>query len=109
MPNHVHVLIHPDKPLAGIMQSWKSFTGRWALAHKAELELRIPGTTFWMREYWDRYMRDENHLRRTIDYVHDNPVKAGLCASPQAWPWSSARHHLGTPSSGSAAASTSPI
>ena len=102
MPNHVHALIRPNKPLAGIVQSWKSFTGRWALAHNTELALGIPGPAFWMREYWDRYMRDEHHFHRTVEYIHDNPVKAGLCASPQAWPWSSARHLLGTPSSGSA-------
>ena len=91
MPNHVHVLIRPDVRLAGIVQSWKSFTGRWALAHNAELELGVPGNVFWMREYWDRYIRNETHLRQVIDYIHFNPVKAGLCGSPQAWPWSSAR------------------
>ena len=42
MPNHVHVLIQPLVPLAGIVQSWKSFTGRWAMQHNAELELGVP-------------------------------------------------------------------
>jgi hypothetical protein len=37
MPNHVHVLLQPLTPLAGILQSWKSYTGRWALARNAEL------------------------------------------------------------------------
>jgi len=32
MPNHVHVLIEPNAPLAKIVQSWKSYTGRWAMA-----------------------------------------------------------------------------
>ena len=91
MPNHVHVLIQPGHPLSGIVQSWKSYTGRWALAHNAELELGVPGQSLWMREYWDRYIRDETHLRQTIAYIHENPVKAGLCSSPQLWPWSSAR------------------
>ena len=96
MPNHVHVLVQPGQPLSGIVQSWKSFTGRWALAHNAELELGVPGKVFWMREYWDRYIRDETHLRQTIDYICENPVKAGLCASPPLWPWSSARHVPGS-------------
>ena len=101
MPNHVHVLIQPSASLAGIVQSWKSYTGRWAMAHNAELELGVPGKSLWMSDYWDRYMRDEAHLRRTIDYIHENPVKAGLCATAAEWPWSSARH-LGTRSSSSA-------
>ncbi|HEV7667333.1 MAG TPA: transposase [Thermoanaerobaculia bacterium] len=91
MPNHVHALIEPVAPLGGIVQSWKSFTGRWALAHSAELGLNTPERSFWMREYWDRYIRDGKHLRQVIEYIHQNPVKAGLCPSPQAWPWSSAR------------------
>ena len=104
MPNHVHALIQPFAPLTAIVRSWKSFTGRWALAHNAELKLGIPGTIFWMREYWDRFMRDKNHLLRTIDYIHANPVKAGLSVEPEAWPWSSARLHLGAPGSSPASA-----
>ena len=102
MPNHVHVLIAPAETLGKIVQSWKSFTGRWALEHKAELGLGVPGReepglggpggkrAFWMREYWDRYIRDGDHLRQARDYIHRNPVKAGLCAAPEDWRWSSA-------------------
>lgn len=100
MPNHVHVLIEPLTDLATIIQAWKSFTARWVLARNAELRLGIPGKNLWMREYWDRYIRDENHYRKTADYIHQNPVKAGLCATPDAWPWSSAC--LGPTSPGSA-------
>lgn len=49
-----------------------------------------PGKALWMREYWDRYVRDERHYLQVVEYIHQNPVKAGLCASAAAWPWSSA-------------------
>jgi REP element-mobilizing transposase RayT len=88
MPNHVHVLIEPMVSLSTIVQSWKSFTGRWAMKYGAELGLRAPG--FWMPDYWDRFIRDEQHLRSVIDYIHNNPVKAGLCENEGDWPWSSA-------------------
>ena len=45
---------------------------------------------FWHREFWDRYIRDEEHYQDTVDYIHNNPVKAALSKSPEAWPWSSA-------------------
>jgi len=96
MPNHVHVLIEPAISLPNILQSWKSFTGSWAISHNAELGLGVPVATgatknqFWMREYWDRYIRDEKHFYSTIDYIHNNPVKAGLCGEAHDWPWSSA-------------------
>ena len=92
MPNHVHALIEPLVNLALIVKSWKSFTGRWALAKNAELELGVPGKSFWMREYWDRFIRDEKHFRSTIDYIHHNSVKSELCANPEDWPWSSVSH-----------------
>ena len=89
MPNHVHVLLEPRFPLAKIVQGWKSVTARWALAHNDAMGLGIPDPRhLWMREYWDRYIRDDNHLKAVIDYIHHNPVKAGLCGEPAEWPWS---------------------
>ena len=98
MPNHVHVLIEPLADLSSIVQGWKSFTSRWVLQNGAALGLQLPQHgRFWMREYWDRYIRNESHYRKTVDYIHQNPVSAGLCASPNAWPWSSAPGSAGVP------------
>jgi type I restriction enzyme R subunit/putative DNA methylase len=91
MPNHVHVLIEPMMPLAAIVQGWKSFTSRWVLRNAKVLGLQVPeGGRLWMREYWDRYIRDERHYGQVVNYIHHNPVAAGLCDTPEAWPWSSA-------------------
>ena len=96
MPNHVHVLIDPITKLGAILQSWKSFTGRWALANNERLGLNIPlingKRTFWMREYHDRFIRNKEHYQNEIDYIHMNPVKAGLCKIPEQWQWSSIKH-----------------
>ena len=101
MPNHVHVLINTKDSLSKIVQSWKSYVGKWALNNNDRLCLSIPNENraelglgaprkFWMREYWDRFIRDEVHFNNTIEYIHNNPVKAGLCENPQDWLWSSA-------------------
>ena len=90
MPNHVHVLIEARMELGKIVQSWKSYTGRWALAHNAELGLGVPGKHFWIREYWDRFIRNKKHFEAVVDYIHANPVKAKLCRSSEKWMWSSA-------------------
>jgi len=90
MPNHVHVMIEPSVDLSRIVQSWKSYTGRWILSQNDELSLGVQGKNVWMREYWDRYIRDENHYRKSVEYIHMNPVKAGLCKEPSEWRWSSA-------------------
>lgn len=90
MPNHLHVLTETRAPLPRIVQSWKSFTGRWALANNAELGFGVPGKALWMREYWDRYIRDANHFDNVRGYIEGNPVAAGLCRQASDWPWSSA-------------------
>ena len=86
MPNHLHVVIETIEgfALAEVVRSWKSFTGR-----QANAQLNRVGP-FWHKDYFDRYMRDEDHLNRTISYVENNPVKAGLATSPEDWLWSSA-------------------
>lgn len=92
MPNHVHLLLRPleNTPLSAIMHSIKSYT-----AHRANAMLGRTGS-FWSREYFDRFIRDHDHLLKTIDYIHNNPVKAGLCRRPADWRFSSAYGRTGT-------------
>jgi valyl-tRNA synthetase len=79
MPNHVHVIVCPfkDYDLAGILQSWKSFTAKQAN--------RLLGATgsFWQEEYYDHLIRDEDDFNNQVNYVLENPEKAGL----QDWTW----------------------
>jgi len=87
MPNHVHVLLSAGRgeSMSGIMHSWKSFT-----AKRANAILGRQGT-FWQREYFDRKIRDLRHFSNAVEYIHNNPVKAGLCVDPIDWQFSSAR------------------
>ena len=84
MPNHVHVLIkvEPGVSLSTILHSWRTFT-----AHEANKVLGRTGQ-FWMHEYFDRYIRDTGHFNKTVNYIRNNPVKAGLATEPGQWPWS---------------------
>ena len=127
MPNHCHVIIRvfEGAMLSKIVQSWKSYTGRRITKMMEEGRAgarRSQGTPFqeppsreecsqeghslgiWMRDYWDRFIRDEKHFANAIQYVHNNPVKAGLVKNPEDWYWSSvggwekeAELGLGTP------------
>ncbi|MFD1553698.1 hypothetical protein DNU06_10105 [Putridiphycobacter roseus] len=80
MPNHVHVMIKTKDELPKIIQSWKSFTGKWAIKHNKKYKLNLPDKAdrFWMPEYWDRFIRDANHFNATVSYILNNPKKAGL-------------------------------
>ena len=87
MPNHVHVLIKDNSDLSKILQSWKSFTGKWALKNNKKYGLNIPkdATEFWMSESWDRFIRDGDHFNNTINYILNNPDKAHLPAGSAAY------------------------
>jgi putative DNA methylase len=90
MPNHVHALMTPYEGW-----TWSEIAGSW-LSFSAKECNKILGRTgqFWQREPFDRYMRDQKHFEKTVQYIENNPVKAGLCVKPEDWPWSSAAWRL---------------
>jgi REP element-mobilizing transposase RayT len=87
MPNHVHVMIETfdGYPLDKVIHSWKSFT-----TIQANSLLQREGR-FWFHDYFDRYIRDEQHFKNAVYYIHNNPVLAGLVDHPEDWPYGSAR------------------
>jgi putative transposase len=66
------------------VEEWKSFSARQINAY-----LEHSGSV-WAPDYFDRFMRDEQHFETTKAYVEMNPVKAGLCARSEEWRFSSA-------------------
>jgi len=43
----------------------------------------------WHKRYWEHTVRDEDDLKRCVDYIHWNPRKHRLVHRVQDWPWSS--------------------
>ena len=85
MPNHVHLLILPRVPMAGVMRWLKGSTAR-----SANRILGRTGQPFSQDESYDHYLRRSSQVHRTVSYIEENPVKAGLVGSSERWPWSSA-------------------
>ncbi len=79
MPNHVHLVMElaPQETLSKVMHSIKRYTAR-----KANQHLGRTGS-FWQHEYYDHIIRDEAAYNRIVEYVLNNPSKAGL----MDWPW----------------------
>ncbi|PCJ51402.1 MAG: hypothetical protein COA79_26400 [Planctomycetota bacterium] len=91
MPNHVHILIKVYKniSLKSIVHSWKSYTSNQFKICLNQTDVQIPIIPHWQKDYWDRYIRDEDHLVSAINYIHSNPTKVGLCTKDEDWPYSS--------------------
>ena len=104
MPNHMHIvygigqydlLERPEnaealsgKQVSGIMMSLKRHT-----ALQANKILDRTGS-FWQDESYDHVVRDGEELARLIEYVLDNPVKAGFVDNRRDWQWSFSRFDL---------------
>ena len=84
MSNHVHVLVTPHVDGKKWLGPLKGFT-----AHEANRILGRSGR-FWQDESYDRLVRDDTEFQRVLRYIENNPVSAGICASPEEFLWSSA-------------------
>lgn len=110
MPEHLHLLVQPRQSsakislyLARIKQPFsKRIKGLLAASGSALLERltvreRAGKLTF---RFWqegagyDRNLFTPAAIRASLEYIHNNPVKRGLCQTAIEWKWSSARHYL---------------
>ncbi len=105
MPNHVHLLLYPKgtTSIRKMLQGLKRHTGLESIQHllskaspfleKMEYEEKGCRThRFWQRGGgYDRSLWTPANIIQNIEYIHSNPVRAGLVDDPLKWPWSSAR------------------
>lgn len=110
MPEHVHLLVtEPQRSTLSIaMQALKlgfirSLEGTGTPGSRKIGETRGTlcsdlGTTlpnrFWQARFYDFNVWTEEKRIEKLRYIHRNPVKRGLVASPEQWPWSSFRWYL---------------
>jgi putative transposase len=86
MPNHVHILVEVwTTPLSKLVQSWKKLATNLVNEH-----LKRRGQ-FWQEDYFDRFIRDQDHFQKAVHYIEKNPLKARLVKEPKDWQWSSAK------------------
>jgi putative transposase len=90
MTNHVHALLQVSStPLSKIMLL---VAGRYARGVQARLQ--TTGHLFEKR-YHALLVDADEYLLTLLRYVHLNPVRANLVASPDDYPWSSHHAYLG--------------
>jgi len=87
MANHLHVFLKPknESSIGSITKHLKGYTAR-----EANRLLQRTGSPFWQDESFDHWSRDRAEFSRIVDYIENNPVKAGLVKMAEDWPWSSA-------------------
>ena len=73
MPDHLHVILKgltERSHLWMTMTAFKQTTGFWLANHRPHLK--------WQKDFYDHVIDYEENLETQIQYIHDNPVRAGL-------------------------------
>jgi len=86
MPNHFHLVVETE--LDDLSRGMNRLNGIYA--QRFNLRHERSGHLFQGR-FSVRAIEDEAYLTDACAYVLDNPVRAGLCESPEDWPWSAGR------------------
>lgn len=93
MPNHVHLLLHSYN-IQNISKFMHKLNGVYGMYYN-DLEERV-GYVFRDRFKMEE-ITDDKYLKNCIFYIHNNPVKAGICNIPSSYKYSSYEEFFSTP------------
>lgn len=111
MPEHVHLLVsphHKDYQISKLLYALKRPVTDKAIRYFAENDVPADkqepfwdiqpngrgAFRFWQRGGgYDRNLWSPDEISKTINYIHQNPVRRGLCERPTDWEWSSAKDY----------------
>ena len=116
MTNHMHCILRArDGNLPDIIHDFKRYTASkiiqtideiaesrkdWLLyrfRYAAKYNSRNSHHQFWMHDNHAEWIWSEKFFLQKLNYIHQNPVKAGWVARPEDWLYSSMRNYMGLP------------
>jgi putative transposase len=97
LPDHLHAVWTLPPGDADYSMRWARIKSNFSRVYLESGEsegqttssrLRQGERAIWQRRFWEHTCRDEDDLKRCVDYLHWNPVKHGLVGSVGDYPWS---------------------
>jgi putative transposase len=100
MPDHVHAIVWlpGEDQLIDFLKQWKRLASikikriLRTRPHADAGRMNLAGPV-WQAGYYDFNLYTDHMISHKLDYMHGNPVRAGLVDRPTDWRWSSARHY----------------
>jgi putative transposase len=76
MPDHLHALMSfpPTPGMKAAIASWKHY-----VSHERKIE--------WQRDFFEHRLRSNDSIIEKAHYIRMNPVRAGLIAAHESWPY----------------------
>ena len=89
MPEHIHLFLAlpPDTSLQAWVQSIKNVLGKTLLTLGHD-------KPHWQEGFFDHLLRSGESYSLKWDYVRQNPVRANLSPTPEAWPYQGEIHPI---------------
>jgi putative transposase len=101
MPDHIHLIVWFAKTgeLSRFIQSLKRKSSyrirNWFRKNSPGYHSEFgEGDHFWQPKYYSFEIHNHSKLEEKLDYIHLNPVRAGLVDKAIDWRWSSARKYI---------------
>jgi REP element-mobilizing transposase RayT len=91
LPDHWHCICAPVHP-STISLAMKSLN---LSSMSAVNRLRGEEGELWQPRFFDRALRTVKEYNEKVEYIHLNPIKAGLASRPEDWRWSSYHEYAG--------------
>jgi putative transposase len=82
LPDHWHASVFPRHPftISEVMESIKGSSTKRINRARGELGL------LWQGRFFDRALRTVKEYQERVEYIHQNPVTAGLVRRAEDWP-----------------------
>lgn len=112
MTNHVHLLVNCEgEKLSSFVRDFKKYTSKkiletiqtenesrrdWMLNLFSFEALKNPRNKyyqFWIQDNHPVEIYSNRFIKQKVDYIHNNPVKAGIVENPEDYLYSSARNY----------------
>jgi REP element-mobilizing transposase RayT len=105
LPDHWHAIVFPRHPLtvSEVMESIKVSSTKRINRARGERGL------LWQGRFFDRALRTVKEYQEKVEYIHLNPVKAGLVSRPEEWRWSSVHDYTGSVKAPTGSGSALPV
>jgi len=88
MPNHIHLVLESPFGIKAMSSFMHSLNQSYAMRFNSKYN-RVGH--LWQNRYKNFIVLKDDYLIRLISYVELNPVRAGIAANPEDYPWSSYR------------------
>jgi putative transposase len=83
MPDHVHLLAGGTDPRSDLLKFVHQFKQRSGYNYRRQHRQQL-----WQERFHDHILRRNDHIEDVACYIWWNPVRAGLCQTPEQYPWS---------------------